>query len=72
MGGARSTIVSSQIPTAEEHRTTRTWRMFLRGCRGVLVSRAEPYLVRFLWDLVMGCDGPDWRVGPLWVPRNNR
>ncbi len=34
-----------------------------------MVSGAEPYLVGFLWVLVMGCDGPDWRVGPLWVPR---
>ncbi len=23
----------------------------------------------FSWDLVMGCDGPDWRVGSLWVPK---
>jgi hypothetical protein len=34
-----------------------------------MVSDAEPYLVGFTWDLVMACDGPDWRVGPLWVPR---
>ena len=34
-----------------------------------MVSGAEPYLVGFSWDLVMGCYGPDWRVGPLWVPK---
>lgn len=43
--------------------------MFFRGCQGVMVSGAGLYLVGFLWDLVMGNDGPDWQVGPLWVPR---
>ena len=33
-----------------------------------MVSAAEPYLVGFSWDLIMGCDGLDWLVGPLWVP----
>lgn len=48
---------------------TRTWRMFSKGCQGVMVSGAEPYLVGVLWDLIMARDGPDRQVGPLWVPR---